>query len=296
MTSFSTRNGQRPVISSTQTQGDLNQLTQPRTHSIHKMAAMLPGALVAVLSTFAAKAQQNIFNVANTTITQSGHFFCQLQGNLASRCGDAALTVDYGLGREWEVGFNVYGARLYDRQSRFSEPVQNQDSEVAPTDLMLNLNKGLQVTDYLHSAIGTQVGRTIFVGNDTSSEFLNFNWNTNRFTVPNRPELGSWYLGAYYANQNFAGGTDTFNPTVGFEIPLFGHSHTSSIHTSDQSLSWHLVGDALFGHNQLSYMVVGAACTIHRDNSDWLQLSLGFRAPSPGSHNDYGIVVEFTLL
>jgi hypothetical protein len=52
-------------------------------------------------------AQQNLFNVPSSEITQPGKVFVQQQFNFGG-VGTSNTTIDYGLGNNLEVGINVF--------------------------------------------------------------------------------------------------------------------------------------------------------------------------------------------
>ena len=90
---------------------------------------------------------------------------------------------------------------------------------------------------------------------------------------------GKYYLGGYYANAAYAGSGDSFGVMAGIEYPLI-----------PKRLS--LMGDIISGNNAIGVAVLGFVLSLP---TNW-HFSFGAQIPSPGSNNDYGMVVEITKL
>ena len=109
----------------------------------------------AALAAFAprASAQQNLFNVPNGKITNMGEMFFQEQFNFSRPVGSSNTTFDFGLGKDFELGFNILDVNFYERGVPSSGP-----SQVNP-DLLLNGQKGFELVDEVWQiGIGTQMG------------------------------------------------------------------------------------------------------------------------------------------
>ena len=64
-----------------------------------------------------ASAQQNLFNVPSGKITNLGELFFQQQFNITRPVGSSNSTFDFGLGHNFELGFNILDVNLYERGS-----------------------------------------------------------------------------------------------------------------------------------------------------------------------------------
>ncbi|MBX7144634.1 MAG: hypothetical protein K1X79_09305 [Oligoflexia bacterium] len=246
------------------------------TRLFHLAPQLLAMACAAALPE-RAEAQQNLFNMPSGIITAPGTLFFQEQMNLFRRAGNSGTTFDIGLGKGWEAGINLLDVSLYDRLDRDNEPAQiGETHSPGSPDLMLNVQKGFEVTRWWRSSIGTQVGSNIDFGHEPA-RFLNFSWTSNAFSVPSHPEYGTWYVGGYYANPDFAGGGTNHDLLLGCEIPVVGH------HLAFQA-------DAVLGRNDLSVIVIGG---VYSFENRW-QISLGAQIPTENSGNPFGVVVEFT--
>ncbi len=217
-------------------------------------------------------AQQNLFNVPSGVITKPGDLFFQQQFNFSQPVGASNSTFDFGLGRGWEAGFNILDLNMYERGDSGKPFVQQQ---VNP-DLLANVQKGIEVTDFWDFGIGGQFGINP-ARRPKDVRFLNFSWFINSFEVPDREALGKLYVGAYYANVAYVGQGDSFNFLLGYEVPII-----------KDRLSFQ--ADWIGGNNDIGVAVIGGVYTF---KSGW-QLSVGAQLPAPRSTNPYGVVIEFT--
>src|SRR5262245_7486019 len=96
-----------------------------------------------------ARAQQNLFNVPSGEISAKGSIFFQEQFNFSPRSGTSNTTVDFGLGNNWEVGFNFLDLEFYDN------PRPGPSTGQTNPDLLFNMQKGFELTEWAKIGIGT---------------------------------------------------------------------------------------------------------------------------------------------
>lgn len=237
--------------------------------------SLLLAAFMIAISAVAVSAQQNLFNVPSGIITQRGALFFQQQFNIGKLTGTSNTSMAVGLGDGWEAGFNLLDLYMYDHSTAQHESLPTASVQGNP-DLMMNVQKGFQVTDFWRTGFGTQAGfnpaRT-----QANIQFQNFSWWVNSFEIRGHEEFGKWYLGADYANHAYAGGGNRVGGMIGCEVPIV-----------KEKLSFQ--ADALLGNNDLSVAVIGGVYTFE---NHW-QLSLGAQVPIAGSGNTQGLVIEFT--
>lgn len=231
------------------------------------VAAIVCAAFTA--HTQSASAQQNLFNVPNGKITNLGEMFFQQQFNFSRPVGSSNSTFDFGLGRDFEIGFNLLDVNMYQQANDSGGPAQ-----VNP-DVLLNLQKGFElVDDVWHLGIGTQMGVNP-AKRRREVRYQAVAWGINEFKLPD--DRASFYAGAYYANVAYGGPGDRFGGLFGVEIPII----------KDRL---HFQADWITGNRDISTVVVGGVILFE---NQW-QLSLGAQLPAPRSNNPYGIVVELT--
>lgn len=220
-----------------------------------------------VLSLFAVPslAQQSLFNVPSAEITEQGEIFFQEQINVEFSSVISNTTLDYGLGKGFEIGINLFNMTL----------VNYGGSDYNNPYLLFNAQKSFQVTEKYKVSVGTETGLTLPIFQSASVEVPNFSYiqNTMHFN-----RFDKYYLGAYYANHAFAGDGYPLGLMVGMEYPIVEHK-------------FHFMGDLMLGDNDISVAVLGFVWYV---TPKW-QLSLGVQLPSPmSSNNTYGAVVELT--
>ncbi|MBT9099981.1 hypothetical protein KFZ76_19970 [Methylovulum psychrotolerans] len=209
-------------------------------------------------------AQQNLFNVPSADITEAGQFFFQQQFNIISaNSGTSNTTLDYGLGRQLEIGLNLFNLDMQTTNGSYQNP-----------HILLNFQKGHTFNQHYKIGFGSQSGLTPALHGHTT-ELPSFNYINNAVDLQ---EHGKYFLGGYFANQAYAS-KNQFGFMAGAEYPLIHHKI-------------HLMADFISGDNDLSVAVIGAAFHL---SHHW-QISLGAQLPAPTSHNDYGLVLEITQL
>ena len=212
----------------------------------------------------AVHAQQSLFNVPSSDITEKDHWFFQEQLNLGPG-GVSNTTVDYGIGHNWEVGFNLFDVDLYHPAT----------SEAVATLPLLNLQTRIDLAHGWALGIGSQVG-------PVSPRRLRDIQLANLDYINSPIRLGEWgtgFVGGYFANAAYTGSRPGAGFMLGADIPLL-----------EKKL--HFMADYMHGSTALGVGVVGFVFYLPKG---W-QISAGAQLPAPGSHNDYGLVLEFTHL
>ena len=106
--------------------------------------------------------QQNLFNVPSSDITEPGEIFYQQQINVLPDLLQFNSTMCYGLGRNFEIGFNIIGLNV---NTKSSSPfiISNGDIHNPPVYpfYTLNLQKAIVLNRTLRVAVGTQTGLSI---------------------------------------------------------------------------------------------------------------------------------------
>ena len=214
-----------------------------------------------------AVAQQNLFNVPVPAVAAENKVFFQEQVNI-SQNGGSNTTLDYGLGNNFEVGMNILDVPLYPAFT----PLMPGDA--AANGVLMNMQKVFEPNEFWEIGIGTQQGVSATTGSKRT-EYLGFGWFVIEYDTRNK--RGRYLAGTYLGNLPYTGAGNSIGWMLGCEYPLIPEK-------------LHLMADWLGGNNKISVAVIGAVVEL----PDRWQLSLGAQLPSPGSHNDYGMVVELT--
>ena len=221
------------------------------------------------LTASTAFAQQSLFNVPSAQETVPGRLFGQVQMTGTGEAGEVNTTLELGLFRWLEVGFNIFHVELYHLGGALG------DGPAMPTTT-LNANVWLEFNSLFSMEAGAQ-GGVGFLPGTLQLEPVVFGWAALRLDAPGR--WGSYVVGAYTGTRGALGAGPPAGGLFGLEVPLVEHV-------------LHAQADWVIGLNAISVAVVGVVIYIGRN----FQLALGGQLPSPGSGNHFGGVVEFTYV
>ncbi len=226
----------------------------------------LAGLLVTVLSWTAAPvcAQQSLFNVPSTALTQPEQIFFQEQFNFTN-AGESNTTLEFGVGGGWELGMNVVNATFYS-----SGGINNES-------VLLNAQRVFDFEQTLYVEVGMLAGASVMPG-QSSSQFSSFQWVTGRYHKTTGFK-GEFIVGIYDGSEAYLGPNHAVGYMLGTEIPLIPDKLT-------------FIADYISGATASSVAVIGLQFHVDPE-AGWL-ISVGGSIPSPRSGNPYGVVVEFT--
>jgi hypothetical protein len=228
--------------------------------------------LILLLATTTLKAQQNFINVPSSEVTTKGKLFFQQQVNF-NEFIISNTTFDVGLGKGYEVGFNVLGLN-YDRKT--SHFFQNDTSDVEPYNplVMINGIKQFKVNHRLSMAIGGQIGLNFDA--DKNHEMAGLIYGNTRYHDLFFKE-SVFVIGTYYNSVHFGGEGNRIGAWIVGEIPL---SH-----------KLHFMAESIIGNNSLSYTSLGFVYyPIKR-----MPLTFGIQIPNTAK-NSYSLVFELTIV
>ncbi len=108
--------------------------------------------------------QQNFINVPSSEVTKKNKLFFQQQVNINEQI-QSNTTLDFGLGKGFEIGVNVLGLN-YDEKLKSVQFNDTSDKDPYNPLIMLNGLKNFELSENMAIAFGGQTG-------------LNFNDNKN---------------------------------------------------------------------------------------------------------------------
>lgn len=233
--------------------------------------------------TFYAAAQQNLFNVPSSDITIKNKPFFQQQINFVN---DGSLLLNttfcYGLGNDFEVGFNVLGVFL-DFTKPGSVLQTNSDINNPPVYpfYTINAQKEWGLNRTFKMAVGTQTGFSAG-GHFGTYDYLNV------VTVIPRIHL-KVITGINYGSESFFGKGD-LNPLLPASYDPIGFQVGLEQELFKEKLL--LIGEHISGNHALglSSLGIGYHLTDH-----WV-LSLGYQYTNTSGHSPNSVVVEFTYV
>ncbi len=100
--------------------------------------------------------QQNFINVPSSEATTKNNLFFQQQLNF-NELTQSKTTLDYGLGKGFEIGVNVLGLNFSDKKKSF---LNNDTNDVDPFNPLILINglKQFKVNEKISFAMGAQYG------------------------------------------------------------------------------------------------------------------------------------------
>lgn len=185
-----------------------------------------------------ANAQQTYFNVPSSDIVGQHQVAVQQQVNISESL-HSTTTFNYGLGREWEIGLNVYNLDYQPGERRFTRNDSTLEMPYGPL-LLLNTQKAFDITKNLEVAIGAQGGMNL-----TTSRPQWVGYLYTHLAGSLRDEHYNWSLGAYTANPRYTGEGPRAGFQAGFDAGIFYQKV-------------HVLGDWISGSHDLGQLVLGA--------------------------------------
>jgi hypothetical protein len=225
-----------------------------------------------LITSISVKAQQNFINVPSSEVTTKGKLFFQQQVNF-NEFIISNTTLDLGLGKGYEIGFNILGLS-YDRKT--SHFFENDTSDVEPFNplVMINGIKQFNINHRLSMAIGAQVG--VNFDSDKNKESAGLLYGNVRYHDLFIKE-SVFVAGTYYNSVHFGGEGNRVGAWVVGEIPI---SH-----------KLHFMAESIIGNNSLSYTSLGFVYyPIKR-----MPLTFGIQMPNT-QKNSYSLVFELTII
>lgn len=195
--------------------------------------------LIFIVTVRYANAQQTYFNVPSSDIVDKNEVAVQQQINISESLR-STTTVNYGLGREWEVGLNVYNLDYQPGERRFTRNDSTLQQPYGPL-LLLNAQKAFDITDIFEVAIGAQGGTNL--ASTGRSQWVGYLYTHLAGSL--RDEHYNWSLGAYTANPRYTGE----GPRVGFQAGFDAGIFYQKVH---------LLGDWISGSHGLGQLILGA--------------------------------------
>jgi len=223
---------------------------------------------------YQAWSQQNLFNIPSGDVTKKGKFFYQHQLNVYSASEyETKSHVVYGLGKNWDAGFNVVDLPVSISQGNAVFSSNNDPNRLPLFPLFhFTVQKQIVCSEYWQFNFGSQVG-----GNFPSRHgninlaFMNYAMAKYRLSKDHGFLVG----GLYNANDVYFGSPSQYvGFMMGYEIPLTNR--------------FYLMGDLISGQTKKSTTTIGAVYSI----SKRVQLCAGALLSFPNQRLSSGAVFE----
>ncbi|WP_080237387.1 hypothetical protein [Spirosoma rigui] len=203
-----------------------------------KILYVLTALLGSCLTVYQVQAQQTYFNVPSSDIVEKHKVSVQQQVSFGESFR-SGTTVNYGLGREWEIGLNVYNLDYLPSERRFTLNDSTVQEAYGPL-LLLNSQKAFDITKNIEVAIGGQGGMNLTPR--TTSRLVGYVYAHVAGSV--HDEHYNWSMGVYTANSRYAGEGRRSGYQAGFDAGIFYQKV-------------HLLGDWISGQHSMGQLIVG---------------------------------------
>lgn len=223
--------------------------------------------------TNSASGQQNFINVPSSEVTKSKGLFFQQQLNF-NQLIQSNTTLDYGLGKGFEIGVNLLGLNFSENSRAF---IKNDTGNVDPYNplLMLNGLREFQLNERYSISTGAQFGINFTNGNSEKPAHLVY---TNFLIKDLFMEKCNLVFGSYYNSIHYGGKAgNRLGLWLGSEIPL--------------SPRLHIVGESVIGDNALAFTSLGMIYFLTKK----FPVTLGMQIPNVKA-NGYAFVLELTYV
>ncbi|MBC3784895.1 hypothetical protein [Spirosoma utsteinense] len=183
-------------------------------------------------------AQQTYFNVPSSDVVDKHKVSVQQQVSFGESFR-AGTTVNYGLGREWEIGLNVYNLDYLPSERRFTLNDSTVQEAYGPL-LLLNSQKAFDITKHIEVAVGMQAG--VNMSPRSKSKLVGYAYAHVAGSF--HDEHYNWSMGVYGANSRYAGEGRRTGYQAGFDAGIFYQKV-------------HLLGDFISGQHSLGQLILG---------------------------------------
>ncbi|WP_044129530.1 hypothetical protein [Rudanella lutea] len=232
------------------------------------------GGLVALLGLLIrpAHAQETFFNVSESEITAKKKVMIQQQIDYTDLL-HSGTTFDYGLGRNWEIGINLYHLNFQPDIGRFVRNDTSSQQPYAPL-LLLNAQKIFDLTDNLRIGIGGQGGVNLTPAQGRSA-LVGYGYANLAGSFSN--EQYKWAAGAYTSHPRFTGEGAKVGFQAGFDAGIFYEK-------------LHLIGDWISGQHEMGQLILGLEVFPRKS----LPLAIGWQRNN--QNGAQGIVIQLSYI
>jgi hypothetical protein len=238
------------------------------------MTKRLKFALSILLPAFCIKAQPTLWDVQSADTVEPGKYFFQVQSNVTEEQIVNGAVITRGFDEGIEVGLTIHQlTHEFGRNASFMEASPANPEETA--DVLLNVQKIFRISNWYSVGIGSRSG--VNIPRVTSLlKYAGFTFLNNRVSIPGSEH--QFALGAYYANEQYAGDGNNFGLMAGMQLEVIKEKMA-------------FVTDFISGSNALAVINSGFNFSF----GEHLQLGVALQLPVPGSNNDTSGIFQLTI-
>ena len=236
--------------------------------------------LLLLLNTATVWAQESYFNVPESEVVEGRKLTVQQQFSLQNTY-QSLTTIDYGLGKDWEIGVNLLNLNYDPSQRRFVRTDSISERAYGPL-LLLNGQKIFDLPGEFHLGIGGQLGGNL-TPETRRRRLVSYGYvNLNKELDDDRYKLT---VGTYAGNAGYVGGgRNAAPPALG--KALIGLQAGFEAGIIDKKL--YLIGDWISGPYAVGQSVLGLEVFLSKS----LPLAIGWQRTNLGGSS--GLVVQLT--
>lgn len=223
-----------------------------------------------VMSPFAVRAQESYFNVPESDVAKTGKLTIQQQVTIQDFYR-SLTTVDYGIGKDWEIGANLLNLDYYPDQQRILRNDSTNRRAYSPL-LLINSQKIFRLPRHFHIGIGGQAGYNL-TPDQGQRRFVGYGYvNLNKEFYDSHYKLTA---GAYTGHVRYLGEGRVVGFQAGFEAGILY-----------QKL--HLLGDWISGQHDVGQLALGLQVFLTKS----LPLAVGWQRSNQDGNS--ALIVQLT--
>ena len=231
----------------------------------------LASFLLALAACLPAVAQESYFNVPESDVAEKHKFTVQQQFNIQDFYR-SMTTIDYGLGKDWEVGANLLNLDYYPQTRSFQRNDSTTENAYSPL-LLLNAQKIFKLGHHFHIGVGGQAGFNL-TPHKGKHQFVHYVYaNLNKSFRDDHYKLTA---GIYNGHVRYLGADQAVGFQAGFDAGIFY-----------QKL--HIMGDWISGQHDVGQLGLGLEIYLSKS----LPLALGWQRNNQDGSS--GLIVQLTF-
>ncbi len=224
-----------------------------------------------ILNALTATGQRNIIDIPTSEIVEKKHMFFQTQVGIGDRKIKFNAIGTYGFGKNWEGGLTINHI-TYNMRPQVRHIEINPESPEDNGNLMINLQKGFQLSEWYNLGLGTRNGFG-FSNSLSALPFVHHSFINNRFK--RKDSNDKVMAGLYYGNQNYLGKGNSFGFHIGAEKEIIKEK-------------LEVFAEFISGINSTSVINTGFQFDLPRE---W-EIDIAAQLPAPHSGNTVSFVFQ----
>ena len=223
-----------------------------------------------LLNTTAVLAQESYFNVPESEVAKTHKFTIQQQFTIQDYYR-SVTTVNYGLGKDWEIGANLLNLDYYPNQKRILRNDSTSEQAYSPL-LTINAQKIFKLPHQFHIGVGGLAGYNL-TPDRTQRRFVGYGYvNLNKSFYKDHYKVT---VGAYTGHVRYLGEGRQVGFQTGFEAGILYNK-------------LHILGDWISGQHDVGQLALGLEVFLTKE----LPVAIGWQRSN--QEGTSAVVVQLT--